>query len=434
MVIRLRKLQDQLRSSLFFVPMLFVLLAVVVGEGMLFLDSRVEGIPVRFTATVDSARSVLSVVASATLAFAGIAFSVSLLLISLSSSQYSPRVVHGLFRDPFNKRVMGIVIGTFTYSLVVLRAVRGPLEESGESVVPSISILVALVLGVFSVLAIIAFISHSAHSMDVSKILHDVTDDALAQVRVSWPEATSGNDEDSEMDLEPPSGDGFVVTFDRQGWIQQIDQEAMLGTLEPGAHMLLQTVPGRYAIPGTPLGTIWPAPADEEAACRKARKAVVVSEARTMQQDVSYGVRQLADVALKALSPGINDPTTAQDALFHLSAVMRELLVRTPPPRRREGGDDRVLVFSEAITPDELIGLAFDEVRIAAAGQPTVQIYLLEILRLLSSSLDESRHGEALAALRSEADLVLAIGERADLPDDDLNRVRAAHRSRFVDG
>ncbi len=109
-------------------------------------------------------RAVLGVIASATIAFAGVAFSVSLLLISMSSSQYSPRVVHGPFRDPFNKRVMGVVIGTFTYCLVVLRAVRSPLEDGGTAVVPSLSIAVAVLLGVATLLTIVGFISHAAHS------------------------------------------------------------------------------------------------------------------------------------------------------------------------------------------------------------------------------------------------------------------------------
>ena len=120
-MITLRSLQDRMRSSLFVVPMMFVFGGVVLGELALAADDRVDGIPTGLTATVDSGRSVLAVVAGATLSFAGIAFSVSLLLISLAASQFSPRVVHGLFRDPFNTRVMGIVVGTFTYCLVVLR-------------------------------------------------------------------------------------------------------------------------------------------------------------------------------------------------------------------------------------------------------------------------------------------------------------------------
>ncbi|WP_300462034.1 DUF2254 family protein, partial [uncultured Nocardioides sp.] len=133
---RVRAWGDRLRSSLFFVPMLCVLLGAILGQVLLGVDALVTGIDERLTATVESARTVLTTVAGATLTFAGIALSVSLLLISLASSQYSPRVVHGMFRDPFNKRVMGLVIGTFTYCLVVLRAVRTGGEGGGEAVVP----------------------------------------------------------------------------------------------------------------------------------------------------------------------------------------------------------------------------------------------------------------------------------------------------------
>ena len=158
---RLRSWSDRLRSSLFFIPMLCVIGGVLLGEAMLGVDGLVTGISPRLTATVESARTVLTTVAGATLTFAGIAFSVSLLLISLALSQYSPRVVHGMFRDPFNKRVMGLVIGTFTYCLVVLRAVREAVEGTDDAVVPSISILLAVALGIASILAIVAFINHA---------------------------------------------------------------------------------------------------------------------------------------------------------------------------------------------------------------------------------------------------------------------------------
>lgn len=430
MLVRIRSLRDRIRGSLFFVPALFVLGGVVLGEGMLLVDEHASGIPVRLTATVDSARAVLSVVAGATLAFAGIAFSVSLLLISLASSQFSPRVVHGLFRDPFNKRVMGIVVGTFTYSLVVMRAVRGPVELSGPPVVPSTSVLVAVVLGVVAILAIVAFISHSAHTMDVSEILHGVTEDSLEQIRRNRPDRPMhvGGE-----DLGTPSGHGFPLLFERYGWIQQIDVEALLGLLEPGARLRLDTSPGRFAIPGASWAMIWPDPTDEDATRRAAQRALVIGDTRTLQEDVAYGVRQLADVALKALSPGINDPTTAQDALFHLGAVVQELLVREQPELRRRGSDGRVVLLPQYGTHDEVVGLAFDEVRIAAKGQPTVEIYLLEILDILRSSLDPAARADARAALERQAALVLEISALAELPDHDHDRVRVAYAQRFGD-
>ena len=244
MIIRLRSIREKLKSSLFYTPMVLTLVGLGLGQLFLWVDEQVTDIPTDLTATVDSARAVLGVIAGATIAFAGIAFSVSLLLISLSSSQYSPRVVHGLFRDPFNKRVMGVVIGTFTYCLVVLRAVRSPLEDGGTAVVPSLSIAMAVLLGITTLLAIVGFISHAAHSMDISKILHGVTEAAIEQVSAQWgDEEAAGAVRDETVEESAPD-DAFVVTFERHGWVQQIDRDALLEALEPGATMWLDTVAG----------------------------------------------------------------------------------------------------------------------------------------------------------------------------------------------
>ena len=125
MKLRLSARVERLKSSLFFIPMIAVFLAAVLGLVSLAIDRNIDSVmsdlPIGFTSTVESARTLLGVIAGATISFAGIAFSVSLLIIQLASSQYSPRVVHTLFRDPFNKRVMALVVGTFTYCVVVLR-------------------------------------------------------------------------------------------------------------------------------------------------------------------------------------------------------------------------------------------------------------------------------------------------------------------------
>ncbi|MEO7572482.1 MAG: DUF2254 family protein, partial [Acidimicrobiales bacterium] len=131
MSIRRSALAERLRGSLFFVPMLFVVAGAALGLAALELDAGADSkqLPFVLTSTVDSAREVLGVVATATITVAGIAFSVVLLVIQQASGQFSPRLVHSLFRDPFNRRVVGVAVGTFTYCLIVLRAVRGPLEE-----------------------------------------------------------------------------------------------------------------------------------------------------------------------------------------------------------------------------------------------------------------------------------------------------------------
>ena len=425
---------ERVRNSLFFVPMVFVVAAVALALLGLRLDEELlengSDLPFGLTSTVDSARSVLSTVASATITVAGIAFSVSLLIIQLASSQYSPRVVPGLFRDPFNKRVMGVVVGTFTYCLVVLRSVRSPLGSGGEPVIPNLSVALATVFGVLSILAIVAFISHNAHAMDVSRILHDVTEDAVDQVRRQWSSPDEEEGVDAPGASEPPDG-ALVVTFDHHGWVQNLDIAALAGAADAGATVRLDTSVGRYAVMGTPLCTIWPAPGDPDAARRRARGSVVIGESRTSPQDVSYGVRQLADVALKALSPGINDPTTAQDALFHMGTVLRELLVRRPPPVR-QAVDDRTVILAERPTHEDLVALAFDEVRLAAAELPAVAIYLLEVLHLLELSLDGDDLRLAAGPLRHQAALIRDAAERSEtLLPADARRVVQACEARF---
>ncbi len=382
MHLRLNALLERARSSLFLVPMISVVLAIIlawlgiaVDRG---LDDSGSGLPLAFTSTVDSARTLLSTVAGATITFAGIAFSVSLLTIQQAANQHSPRVVHTLFRDPFNKRVMGLVVGTFTYCLLILRSVRSPLEEGGDPVIPNLSVAVAVVLGIITILGVVAFINHSAHSMDISSILHDVEAEAVDQVRREWPiHEPRGPGAGS---IARPAEPAHIVTFDRSGWVQQLDVDALAGCAGADQVIWVDTFPGRYAIEGASICALSSTPDEVEETESRIRAAVDLGDTRTMQQDVSFGLRQLADVTLKALSPGINDPTTAQDAIFHSTAVLAELLRRDPPALDRDGA--RVVLLQQP-THDDLIQLAFAEVRRAAAPLPAVCVYLLESIELL---------------------------------------------------
>ncbi|MGI8792259.1 MAG: DUF2254 domain-containing protein [Acidimicrobiales bacterium] len=423
---------DRLRASLFFVPMVAVIGAVLAGFVSLAVDRHLDEqpkLPLGFTSTVASARVVLSTIAGATITFAGIAFSVSLLIIQLASSQYSPRVMHTLFRDPFNKRVMALVVGTFTYCLIVLRSVRSPLEDDGRAVIPNMSVAVAVLLGIVTILAIVAFINHSAHAMDVSEILARVRHEATARVRAEWapadPERTTAGDAPS---LGAPC---LVVRFDRSGWVQQIDRDAILRSTPAESTLQLDTFPGRYAIEGTPLCTLSPPPANPDDIERHLRAAVAVGSTRTLQQDVSYGLRQLADVAVKALSPGINDPTTAQDAIFHTSAVLAEFLQRDPPPRVQHGTEGQRLVIAQQPNHADLIALAFNETRRAAAAHPTVCVYLLEALHLLKESLHDRGLDDRIEILAGQARLIVEGCEAANSLPADLDLVRRAFAKRF---
>ncbi len=426
---------ERVRGSLFVVPMIFVIIGIVLAQLGIALDSAIgQGatkLPLGLTSTVESARAVLSTVAGATITVAGIAFSVALLTIQLASSQYSPRVVSGLFRDPFNKRVIGLVVGTFSYCLIVLRSVRSPLEQQGQPVIPNVSVAVGVLLGIAAILSIIAFIDHNAHTMDISKILDVVTRDAIEAIDRHW---STDLFEPSPLQQPEilPTDTGLTVRFEHDGWVQLLDPAALLAAVPEGGTIRLDTAVGRFAICGSPLCTMWPLPPDHDEAARRARGAIHVGETRTLQQDASYGLRQLADVGLKALSPGINDPTTAQDAIFHLGAVLRAFLQRDEAARDLDH-DKRRLVLAQVDGHEQVIALAYDELRIAAASQPAVCIYLLESISLLRRSLDEQHQQAVGSLLRDQASLVLEACERTGLAPHDTERVRHIYAEHFGD-
>ncbi len=433
MTLRTSAFVERLRASLFFIPMLAVVAAMVLAFVAIGFDARIDqngsDLPLGFTSTVESARALLGTVAGATITFAAIAFSVSLLIIQQASSQYSPRVVHTLFRDPFNKRVMGLVVGTFTYCLLILRSVRSSLESGGDPVIPNLSVAIGVTLGIVTILAIVAFIDHSAHSMDISTILQDVEDEAIAQIRREWQKPDPSTSPPSLP--QRPSDPAHVVRFDRSGWVQQIDLDKAIGCIPAGQTMWVETYPGRYAIEGTPIGDLSSVPDDADAFERAVLASIRTGDTRTMQQDVSFGLRQLADVALKALSPGINDPTTAQDAIFHSTAVLAELLRREPPSLVRSNDDSGRVVLVHQPTHDDLIRLAFAEVRQSAAAMPAVCIYLLESLELLTETINDSGTEQA-ESLRHQAELVVAGCAAADNLPADVRDVEQAFQKRFA--
>ena len=429
-------LGERIRSSWSFEPMLFLLAGALLAQLSVMVDTEINEaavrIPLVLTSTVDSTRAVLSTIAGATITVAGIAFSVSLLIIQLASSQYSPRVVHGLFRDPFNKRVMGVVVGTFTYCLVVLRSVRDSVSDGGDPVIPNISAALAVLLGLIAVLAIVAFIDHSAHTMDVSQILQRITDDTLGQVRRVWPERDGTGQSGPATQI--PDTDGFCVVNSENGWIQHVDHAELLKVVEPGGTIEVHVAVGHYAVSGAPLCTIWPAPqgdGDRKATSESVRGAIAIGRTRTMSQDVSYGLRQLADVGIKALSPGINDPTTAQDAIFHITAVLAEVLRRDAPQRSLEDDEGRRLIDEGENRHVEMIALAYDELRQFATEQPRVSIYLLESISMVIDLLERDGIHDWTETLRQQAQLIVEGAEPSQLMPHDTERVRAAHVRRF---
>lgn len=429
-MIQLRALAERVRGSLFYVPMLFVLAAGILAWGALALDDAfvadLDRLPVLVATTVESARSILSTIAGATITVAGIVFSVTVVAVQLASSQYSPRVLRNFLRDRLAQTVIGVVVGTFTYCMFVLASIRVSGPDAETSVAPSLAVTVAIALAVISILGIVGFIDHSARSMQATVIIERVTAETRRRISRVYIAREEGRPKEPVSPSPPPLGaPRHLVRAWTDGWVQQISPTSILEAAPPGSYVRLDTRVGAYVIPDTPLLTVW---GDEEPATDHLHAAFVIGASRTMQQDVPFGIRQLVDIALRALSTGINDPTTAEEVLVHLGSILADLFQHDLPARVHSDDQGRVLAVPDRVDHAELVAAAFDQIRVAAGGQPAVLVKLLDTIGSLDELLVDRDLEHRRPVLRRQAELVVETVEHGDLAPSDRERILASAR------
>ncbi len=425
---------ERARTSLFFVPALFIAGAMVAAGAMLQIDVYLSAaavvLPSFLQTTPESARSLLSTVASATITVAGVVFAITLVSIQLASSQFSPRVIPGFLRDSRQQRVIGLAVGTFTYCLVVLRAVRGS-SEPGLLFIPHVSSAISLALAIVTIVALVAYLDRSARSMQVGHIINYLTAQTTRRIREIYPHKAGESPPVTMADSPLPGGQGYVVRALASGWVSHIDTDALLQLVPPSGLMRLDVRNGSFVADGQTIAAVWPSPEDTSAFTAATCNALVLGDSRILLKDVAFGIRQLVDIGLRALSPGINDPTTAYDVIVHLGIVMRELLWRDLPPRVRilEGGR---LVTANDLSHDDYINRAFDQIRLAGAPQSAIAATLMQTLGGLAADLERDDLTERAVAVRRQGILTLAVYAATSPLPDDLARVRAlAERQGF---
>lgn len=331
----LANVRETFKSQLWPIPTIAVVAALLLGILLPQVDSAVnEQLPGGvnswlFGGDADAARSLLGAIASSLITVTSLTFSLTVVTLQLASSQFSPRLLRTFTSDQFVQGTLALFLATFTYALTVLRAVRGTGNSGQSEFVPKFSVTFAFVLAIASVIGLVLFLAHLTAQIRVETMLRTVHRDATRTMRT----VLDGRDTASRSLIDPaiPShavslrsrADGFLT------WIEQ-EQLCTIATDED-AVVSLQAYPGSFLVKGTPLGAAWSAVGgrlDDEAASRIADRiadCIHTGFERTAAQDVGHGLRQLVDVANKALSPGINDPTTAIHALGHISAFLCDL-------------------------------------------------------------------------------------------------------------
>jgi uncharacterized membrane protein len=361
----------------------------------------VERWPLVFGAGAAGARGLLTAVASSMITVAGVVFSITLVALSLTSSQYTSRVIRNFMRDHVNQVVLGMFVGIFAYCLVVLRTIRG--GDEGEFV-PTLAVMGGLILAFVGIAFLIYFIHHISMSIQASSIIARAAQETIAAVDKLFPkEMGEYENEDGRDNLRASLANQpwFAVPVRKTGYIENIDIDVLLEVARKLRTILrMECGIGEFAIEGAPLvSVIDPDGLDEETAV-ELNAAYVISRQRTVETDAAFGIRQIVDIAMKALSPGINDTTTAVMCVDYLAAILVRLASRRiAASHRYDQGELRVLAQGPRF--ESLLSEAFDQIRQNAVGNVAVMSRMLSAL-------------QAIASLTANPSRRLALCERVD--------------------
>ncbi len=382
-------LRDGLRTRLWPLPTLTVLVAIVIGIYLPRLEEAGTGLVPRglrshlFTGGADAARSVLDAIASSMITVTALTFSLTVVTLQLASSQFSPRLLRTFTRDLVVQTTLGLFLGTFAYALTVLRTVRAS-SSSRSEFVPDLSVTVAFVLAVISVITLILFLAHLARTIRVESMLDHVSADALSTLD---RQTNKSDGPPSTLASWVPEGPYAVVTASTSGFLVRVrEQDLLAAAIAADSVVILNARPGDWVVAGTPIGAVFAMDATHppQGATDAMRESVVTGPERTDVQDIAFGLRQLVDVAVKALSPGINDPTTALHALDHASALLGEIVQRDLGPRVVRDDEQRARAVLARPDLDALLSLALDQPARYSTTDPAVLHRLFSLLAELA--------------------------------------------------
>lgn len=366
-----------------------------------------EHLPFLFPGGPDGARSVLSAVSSSMIAFTGLVFSITIVVLQLTSSQFSPRVLRNFLGDRGNQLSLGVFVATFTYALVVLRSVRG--ADEGEPFVPRVAVTAAFGLLLTSIGVFLYYIDHIANSIRAVSIIEGIAKETRATIDRNYP--VDGPEGRTQPPLPAAHHDaGWTVRAPGPGVLTGVDVAALIRLAESADAVIVLRHPiGAFVRTGTAVFDVRGATgrvADDELLA-----TITLRRERTLDQDVAFGFRQLVDIAERALSPGVNDPTTALQVIDQLHDLLVRLATRPTPAAGHVDADGRCRVVVPVREWGDYLDQAVDEIAHYGTDAPRVLRALEGMLDDVADAAPEDRRAEAL---RKRAAVTRRRGESGD--------------------
>ena len=373
--------REVLRTNLWLVPAIEVVAAVALFAATYALDRAAFAGDFRLpgwllSGSPDAARQILTAIAAAIITVVGVVFSIVIVALTLTSTQFGPRMLRNFIRDRGTQVTLGTFVATFVYAVLAL----GSIGQGGPAFVPHISITVTLGLMVADLAVLIYFLHHITTQIQLPQVIASIAADLAAAIELEAGDGAADSGSAAARLVAGLHGPGGEVAAPRSGYLQYIQHRLLVRLAgELGVVIHLRYRPGHFLVEGHPYATVWPAAAADLVA-RELARAHVTGPYRTLTQDVSFGIDQLVEIAIRALSPAVNDTFTALTCIDWIGDSLCKVTGRWHPTRVYRDTTGAVRLVTTETTYDRLVQRAFEKIRQAGRGMPAVMIRQLDAL------------------------------------------------------
>lgn len=382
-----------------------LVLAFLLAQGMVALD---RALPLDMSSPwfswiygvgIDGSRAMLGAIGTAMLGVAATAFSITISVVVTASSTYGPRLVGSFMSDRGNQLVLGVFVSTFLYALLVLRTIRSEGDQL-PAFVPHLAVNVAVLLAVADAVLLVWFIHHIATSVRVETLAHGVRTNFRSVVERMHPEEA----DDNVAHTEALAVDGAPITAGRVGYIVNIDFDKMCAVAAKH-DLVIDVVPrvGDHILAHESIATVFP-PDQTEDVAKAVQGAVRIGDARSEYQDVRFAEQQVLELAVRALSPGTNDPFTAINAIEEVAAGITIAASRPEPGNTLLDDSSTVRVRYRTVSVEEMVDMPFDQVRAFSMDHVPVLLALIDLAARIERS---SIHPDLPDRLRRQVDVLM---------------------------
>ena len=418
--------REALRTNLWMVPAVEACAALALFAATLALDRAAYGGQLRLptwviSGSADAARQVLTTIAAAIITVVGLVFSITIVALTLASTQFGPRMLRNFIRDRGTQLTLGTFVATFLYAVLVLVSISpGPHGDF----VPHLSITVALAMTLLDLVMLIYFINHIAKTIQLPQVIATIASDLASAIETQGGADASAID-GRERGLSHPellsrmATGGAVVRTPASGYLQYLRHDRLIGLArETNAVIHLLHRPGHFLVEGRPMAIVWPAEAAAHVAANL-RRGHVTGPYRTLSQDISFGIDQLVEIAIRALSPAVNDTFTAMTCIDWIGDCLCRITTGWHPQRIHRDRDGYIRLIAYQADYDRLVQRAFEKIRQAGVGMPAVMIRQLDALYTI---LEQTSNPDRRQILLDQAELIMnscvtSVAEMADRQD-----------------